>query len=66
MSEQDEKGKANYDKVQRFLKEAEAAANRSHADAKNFGRSHGQSERKPFIVLVDHTARGTVPRHSTV
>ena len=56
MSEQDEKRKANYDKVRRFLTEAEAAANKSHADAKNFGRSHGQSERMPFIVLVDYTA----------
>ena len=66
MSEQEEKRKANYDKVRRFVTEAEAAANKSHADAKNFGRSHGQSERMPFIVLVDYTARGTVPKHSTV
>ena len=66
MSEQDEKRKVNYDKVRRFLTEAEAAANKSHADAKNFGRSHGQSERMPYIVLVDYTARGSVPRHATV
>ena len=51
MSEQDEKRNANYDKVRRFLAEAETVANKSHADAKNSGRSHGQSERKPSIVL---------------
>ena len=66
MSKKDETRKANYDRVRRFLTEAEAAANKSHSDAKNFGRSHGQSERMPFIVLVDYTARGSVPRHSTV